>query len=105
MLWKFLRGRRLGNAKFRRQFPVAGFIADFACLESKLIVEIDGGQHAERIEQDSRRTDIMRERGFRVVRFWNNDVLQNIDGVLMEISAALLEPPSPHPSPASGRGG
>jgi very-short-patch-repair endonuclease len=95
----------LVNAKFRRQFPIAGFIADFVCLESKLIVEIDGGQHAERIEEDARRTAILQECGFRVVRFWNNAILQNIDGVLMDISTALFEPPSPQPSPASGRGG
>jgi adenine-specific DNA-methyltransferase len=105
LLWKYLRGRRFGDAKFRRQFPIAGFVADFACLNAKLIVEFDGGQHADRVTQDSNRTSVLHAHGFRVLRFWNNDVLMNTDSVLMEISAALSAPPSPQPSPASGRGG
>ena len=105
MLWNFLRDRHLQGAKFRRQFPIAGFIADFVCIETRLIVEVDGGQHADHVAQDSNRTSILHAHGFRVLRFWNNDVLTNTDSVLMEISAALSAPPSPQPSPASGRGG
>ena len=105
LLWLHLRGRRLNGAKFRRQFSIAGFIADFVCIEVALIVEIDGGQHAQQIARDTRRSEILRDRGYRVLRFWNNEVLRDLDGVLTEIASALIEPPSPQPSPASGRGG
>jgi very-short-patch-repair endonuclease len=87
LLWSRLRGRRLG-CKFRFQHSIGPFVADFACLERKLIVEADGGQHGS--EQDRSRTAYLRKRGFRIVRFWNHDILQNIDGVL-ETLKILLE--------------
>jgi very-short-patch-repair endonuclease len=85
-LWSLLRNRRLDGHKFRRQHPIGSFIADFACLERMLIVEADGGQHADNPD-DQRRTDWLRGHGWRVVRFWNNDILRNPDGV----AAAILQ--------------
>jgi very-short-patch-repair endonuclease len=81
-LWSRLRDRRFLGLKFKRQVPIERFVVDFACLEANLIVEVDGGQHAERIAVDSRRTEILESLGYLVLRFWNNDVLMNIDGVL-----------------------
>ena len=87
LLWSRLRGRRLGW-KFRRQHSLGPFVADFACLERKLIVEADGGQHNP--EADRPRTAFLRRRGYRIVRFWNHDILRNIDGVV-ETLLILLE--------------
>jgi very-short-patch-repair endonuclease len=84
-LWLHVRGRRLGGLKFRRQVPIAGFVADFLCEEAKLIIEVDGDQHAEPSRNDMERTRIMQDAGFLVLRFWNNEVLANIDGVLQRI--------------------
>jgi very-short-patch-repair endonuclease len=83
-LWLQLRNRRLGGLKFRRQVLIAGYIADFLCEEAKLIIEVDGGQHAES-ERDPIRTAEINAAGFEVLRFWNNDVFQNIEGVLQRI--------------------
>jgi len=91
--------------KFRRQLPISGYIVDFVCLEEKVIVEVDGGQHNDRQVQDARRTAVLEKSGFRVLRFWNNEVLEKLDSVLEEILRAVEAPPSPQPSPASGRGG
>ena len=88
-LWQRLRDRQLAGVKFRRQAPVGPYIADFICLAAKLIVEIDGGQHAESAEADAARTAWLEGQGFRVLRFWNNDAMANTDGVLEEILAAL----------------
>ena len=82
IMWSKLRDRRLDGVKFKRQKPIAGYIVDFVALDLKLIVEIDGGQHAERAEEDAARTRNTRRSGYHVVRFWNHDVLGNIDGVL-----------------------
>jgi very-short-patch-repair endonuclease len=97
-LWYRLRDRRLDGWKFRRQMPIEGFIVDFCCIDARLIIELDGGQHAVRVEADARRTSILEAAGFHVLRFWNNDVLQNIEGVLEEI-VATLSPSAPHPDP------
>ena len=96
VLWYTLR-EALPQAKFRRQVPIGRYIADFASHRAKLIIEVDGGQHGERIEQDAKRTRFLEGEGFRVIRFWNNDVLTNCDGVLERIAAAL-------PSPLVGEG-
>jgi very-short-patch-repair endonuclease len=88
-LWSRIRDRQFLGLKFRRQVPVSGFIADFLCYEAKLIVELDGGQHSERSEQDALRTKTLNEAGFLVIRFWNNDVLVNSDGVLTAIAEEL----------------
>ena len=81
-LWQRLRGRRFERIKFKRQQPIAGYIVDFIAPDLKLIIEIDGGQHAERAVQDAERTAALEVCGYHVVRFWNNDVMGNIDGVL-----------------------
>ncbi|AEG00128.1 endonuclease domain-containing protein [Methylomonas methanica] len=90
LLWQHLRNRQLCGQKFRRQFPIDSFIVDFVCLEVKLIVELDGGQHAKQIEYDEKRTEQLQKRGFKVIRFWNNDVLQNNAGVLESIRQEIL---------------
>ncbi len=95
-LWRALRSKQLGGCKFRRQYPIAGSIADFACIESGLVIELDGGQHAERIEDDDMRTEYLNQAGYRVVRFWNNEVLANMEGVLEVIQMNLSQP---HPNP------
>ncbi len=89
-LWSRLRGRQVYGFKFRRQMPIEGFIADFACVEAKLIVELDGGQHVAAAEKDRRRTQIISGAGYLVLRFWNEEVLSNTDGVVDDIAATLL---------------
>jgi very-short-patch-repair endonuclease len=93
-LWGRLRSRRLCGHKFRRQYPVGEFIADFACTERRLVIELDGGQHALSIVEDTSRTRFLNARGFRVLRFWNNDVMSEIDAVC-EVIVAQLDEPSP----------
>jgi very-short-patch-repair endonuclease len=87
-LWFALRDRRFAGFKFRRQVPIDRFIADFVCFEARLIIEVDGGQHAGSL-QDRWRDRWFAANGFCVVRFWNNEVLSNLDGVLTVLSAAL----------------
>ncbi len=87
-LWAVLRSRRLADFKFRRQHPIGPFVADFVCLRHHLIIEADGSQHAES-DDDVRRTKWLERRGWRVLRFWNNDVLANTNGVMEAILAAL----------------
>jgi elongation factor P--(R)-beta-lysine ligase len=100
-LWSRLRRKSLGVG-FKRQYPVGGFIADFCCVEQRLVIELDGEQHAEGLAYDARRTELLSRKGFRVLRFWNGDVTENIDGVLEHILDALGNPaPSPQPSPAT----
>jgi len=89
-LWLLLRDRRLAGYRFRRQHPVGDFIVDFACTKHHLVVEADGGQHADS-EADARRTKILEEEGWRVIRFWNNDVLANTEGVVETILRVLQE--------------
>lgn len=86
-LWPHLRNRQLGGAKFRRQVELGPYIVDLVCLEARLIVELDGGQHT--VETDAKRTAFLERQGFRVIRFWNNDVLLNMEGVLIRIEEAL----------------
>lgn len=104
LLWSRLRANRLAGFKFRRQVPIGPYIVDFACFEAKLIVELDGGQPAEAVEQDARRDGWLGEQGFSVLRFWNNEVLGNLDGVLMRILGHLSVLPSPQPLSHEGRG-
>ena len=91
LLWRRLRDRQLAGAKFRRQVPIGPFIADFACYAANLVVELDGGQHADTEAADAARTAWLEQHGFRVLRFWNNDVLANPDGVLEAIQEVLHE--------------
>jgi very-short-patch-repair endonuclease len=87
-LWKYLRRRQLNGFFFRKQCPIGPYIADFACLEARLIIELDGGQHADSAT-DASRDAWFTAQGFRTLRFWNNDVLANTEGVLMTITEAL----------------
>jgi len=89
-LWRELRGRRLDRIKFRRQVPIGHYVADFACLEAMLIVEIDGSQHADSVRDDVRTADL-RARGFRVLRFWNDEVLRQLDSVCDTIIAYVRD--------------
>jgi very-short-patch-repair endonuclease len=99
-LWLRLRDRRLNGWKFKRQVPIDRYIADFCCPDARLIIELDGGQHTMNEEADAKRTAFLESCGYLVLRFWNNDVLKNMDGVLEEILATLPQAPSaPHPDP------
>ena len=97
-LWLRLRDRRLEGLKFRRQVTIGPYIADFCCESQRLVIELDGGQHAERADQDAARTAALEAQGYLVLRFWNNDVLRNMDGVLESI-LDTLRPVPPHPNP------
>jgi len=102
-LWRRLRARELCGFKFRRQYPIAPYIVDFICVEKRLIVEIDGGQHATMTEIDNTRAEFLNARGYRVLRFWNNEVLQQLDAVLAKILDSLTHP-HPNPLPQAGEG-
>ena len=95
-LWNRLRSRSLNGHKFVRQEPLGPFVADFVCRERRLIVEIDGGQHADN-KRDVQRDQRLGAHGYRVLRFWNNEVLGNMDGVLETIVAALNAEAPPYP--------
>jgi very-short-patch-repair endonuclease len=103
-LWYFLRAKRFEGWKFRRQVPLGCYIVDFLCEDARLIVELDGGQHAERTERDSTRTQWLRAQGYSVIRFWNNDVLENIEGVLTTLSLAIASANGMTLSPALSQG-
>jgi len=108
IFWRRVRDCRFRGLKFRRQVPVGSYFADFLCHERKIIIELDGGQHAEQAAYDEKRTRFLRKQGYRVIRFWDNDILKNMDGVLMELEHALgLKDPHPalsHPLPRTGEG-
>jgi very-short-patch-repair endonuclease len=97
-LWMRLRGRGLLGWKFRRQHGIGHCIADFACLDARLVIEVDGGQHVERCRKDALRTQRLEASGFRIIRFWNGAVLKNIEDVL-EVIARELQGIAPHPNP------
>ena len=84
-LWQELKRRQIAGVKFRRQQPIGPFIVDFVCFERRVIVEVDGGQHAEQLHQDEQRTRWLEAQGYRVLRFWNNDVLANTEDVAQAI--------------------
>jgi very-short-patch-repair endonuclease len=89
-LWAVLRDRRLAGYRFRRQHPIGNFIVDFACTRHRLIIEADGGQHADN-DTDQRRSAVLQAEGWRLIRFWNNEVLTNTEGVIEVILQALQE--------------
>ena len=98
-LWYRLRNRRFAGLKFRRQFVVGGYVVDFVCLEQKLVIELDGGQHGEQVAYDEQRTLFLLTKGFRVMRFWNDEVMQQLDAVLEMIGKELDGGGEPGPSP------
>ncbi len=103
-LWQHLRAHRLDGEKFRRQQPIGPYVVDFVHFGARLIVEADGGQH-NGAQDDERRDAWLRTQGFKVMRFWNNEIMSNPDGVLAAITAAVTDDPlSPDPSPARGEG-
>ena len=107
-LWQLLRSRQLCNFKFRRQVPLGPWVADFVCFEHMLIIEADGSRHVES-RHDKRRDADLQNRGFRILRFWNNNILTNPNGVLEKILSEIEEAPSPRglrprPSPTGGEG-
>jgi very-short-patch-repair endonuclease len=104
VLWQRLRHDvALTGSHFQRQAVVGPFIVDFASRKARLVIELDGGQHEWQQESDERRTRYIESEGYRVLRFWNHDVLGNLEGVLTEIQGVL--PPTPHPSPPQAGGG
>jgi very-short-patch-repair endonuclease len=103
LLWRRMRMWQLDGYKFRRQQPIGNYIVDFVCLEKRLIVELDGGQHAEQSEYDSRRDEWLRGEGFVVLRFWNHDVLEKTENVAEKIYQTVKDTPFLNPSPQGGR--
>jgi len=93
-LWQSLRNRSVGTYKFRRRHPVGSYIVDFVCLEQRLGIEVDGSQHMDRAEQDLQRTSFLESQGYRVVRFWDNDVLLRTESVMQKIFVSLTGPSS-----------
>jgi len=91
LLWRHLRRKQIAGIKFRRQHPVGRYVVDFTCLQKRLAIEVDGGQHAEMQPHDRQRDAYLAKQGFRAMRFWNNEVLGNIDGVMEQIWNALTE--------------
>lgn len=102
-LWAQLSARKVAGVRFNRQFPIGPFICDFVSRTAKLIIEVDGGQHAVDVEKDQARTAYLETQGYRVIRFWNNDVLDRTEGVVGEIEHILATCPPPTP-PINGRG-
>ena len=97
LLWHYLRDKQLDGYKFRRQQPIGPYIVDFACMSHKLLIELDGGQHADQHTYDQKRDAFLREQGYTILRFWNNEVFENCFGVLGNILTAL-----DHDSPREG---
>lgn len=91
LLWQKLRARQFEGLKFRRQQPIEDFIVDFVCFEKRIIIELDGGQHARDRDRDFERDRFLSEAGFTVLRFWNNEVLENLDGVLEKIRKTCFQ--------------
>jgi len=99
MLWRHLRNSQLEGIKFRRQQVIEDYIVDFVSFSSKLAIELDGGQHTQNLEYDRNRDECLRKNGFVVLRFWNNEVIENMEGVLEVIRRQCLEIASPTPNP------
>ena len=94
-LWSRLRARQLAGVKFRRQHSIGRYIVDFCCAECGLIVEVDGGHHASQVEADQRRTTFLERRGYRILRFWDHEVLIDLEAVLEQIVAVVGNPHPP----------
>ncbi|MFZ2752516.1 MAG: endonuclease domain-containing protein [Lysobacteraceae bacterium] len=103
-LWRCLRGRQNEGFRFRRQVPIHGYVVDFLCPQAKLVIEVDGGRHALRSGYDAQRTAVLERHGYRVLRYWNHDVLQRAEDVVADLHRHLTReftPPQPAPSPAA----
>ncbi|MBX3662129.1 MAG: endonuclease domain-containing protein [Burkholderiales bacterium] len=104
-IWQQLHSRNLKGSKFRRQHPVGPYVVDFICINEKLIIELDGSQHQKQQGYDAERTAYLEQAGYRVLRFWDNDVLLRTESVMQAIFDAILISPHPNPLPTSvGRG-
>jgi very-short-patch-repair endonuclease len=104
-LWRHLRNRQMEGVKFRRQQPIEGYIVDFVSFEHRIVIELDGGQHAEAQAEDRQRDACLTKNGFTVLRFWNNEVFENVGGVLEVIRRQCLAGASPTPQPPPVKGG
>jgi len=93
LLWQALRYKQVNGNRFRRQHPIGRYIVDFACIEQKLVIELDGRQHQEQVAYDEQRTASLQAQGWQVLRFWNNDILNNLEGVLTRIAENLTAAP------------
>ena len=104
-LWNFLKSSKFYGYKFRRQFPIGAYIVDLCCVQSKLIIELDGGQHniPEEIADDETRSEFLKSEGYRILRIWNNDIDNNLEGVGEKIFEVLTNP-HPQPFPQRGKG-
>jgi very-short-patch-repair endonuclease len=100
LLWRQLRRKELAGLKFRRQQPIDNYVVDFACFEKRVVIEVDGGRHASERDKDAERDEYLIGNGFKVLRFWNNEVLQNIDGVLEVIRNSCWSHPPLSPLPS-----
>ena len=92
-LWSRLRKRQLHGFQFRRQYSIGPYFADFFCLKAKLVIEVDGSQHSDQVEQDERRSEFLRTKGYRVLRFWNFEVISDVDSVVERIAEVLRKTP------------
>ena len=97
-LWTLLRNRQSAGTRFNRQVPIGPYICDFVARTARLIIEGDGGQHAIHQNSDAVRSDYLRAQGYSLIRFWNNEVLENMEGVAVAIKQSLMDRPSPSPS-------
>lgn len=100
LLWRQLRRKELAGLKFRRQQPIDNYVVDFVCFEKRVVIEVDGGRHASERDKDAERDEYLIRNGFKVLRFWNNEVLQNIDGVLEVIRNSCWSHPPLNPLPS-----
>jgi very-short-patch-repair endonuclease len=98
MLWRELNARKVSGTRFNRQVPIGPFICDFVSRGARLIIEVDGGQHGWQTDEDAARTRYLEEHGYRLIRFWNSDVLERIEGVVAEIAKVIADLPCPNPS-------
>jgi very-short-patch-repair endonuclease len=97
-LWHAISGRKIADARFNRQFPIGPYICDFVSRGAGLVIEVDGDTHAHSVGYDESRTRFLESQGYRVIRFWNNEVMENLDGVVKWIEMELANRPSPNPS-------